>query len=119
MKALQLLIAIALFLAPAPSYSQSKGKSSERVYEKKTSIRKARTDTSDVSAILKDSTNAERGPVLNDNGNVNSSGAVDGERSNTGRPDADSAASYTVKRTKKTIKTGGAIMPDSTKKSKP
>jgi hypothetical protein len=117
MKAIKYLVITAFFLAPALSFAQ-KGKSTERVYEKRTSIRKARTDTSDVSAILKDSSNAETGPILNDNGTVSTTGTIDG-KSSTGRPDADTTTSYTVKKSKKTIRTGGAVLPDTTKRRKP
>ncbi|MCF2504877.1 hypothetical protein [Dyadobacter fanqingshengii] len=105
-------------ISPSIAFSQSRdsktGKS-ERTFQKKSSRLKSTTDTSDVSAIIKDSSNAESGPILNDNGNVSTTGTIDG-RSSTGRPDADTTGSYTVKRNKKTIKTGGAIMPDTTKR---
>ncbi|MEO6287659.1 MAG: hypothetical protein ABIN80_16635 [Dyadobacter sp.] len=119
MKTLQFIL-IALLLAPAISFAQSVDKKpgsskSQKVYQRKTSRTKVSTDTSDVNAILKDSANAESGPILNDNGNVSTTGTIDG-RSSTGRPDADTTASYTVKRRKKTIVTGGAIMPDTIKK---
>lgn len=94
-------------LAPAFSYAQS-GTSTkstqESHYQRKTKKHTVKTaDSSDLNAILKDSANAESGPILNDNGNVNSTGSIDGSRSSTGRPDADTTTTYTVKRKKKTI----------------
>lgn len=77
----------------------------------KTQVRPA--DSSDLNAILKDSANAETGPILNDNGNVNSTGSIDGSRSSTGRPDADTA-SYTVKRKKTVIRSRDGILRDTT-----
>lgn len=119
MKTLQLILLV-LFLMPAISFGQSSDKKSgsaksQKVYHRKTSRTKISTDTSDVNAILKDSANAESGPILNDNGNISTTGTIDG-RSSTGRPDTDTTTSYTVKRSKRTIRTGGAIMPDTTKK---
>ncbi|WAC13596.1 hypothetical protein [Dyadobacter pollutisoli] len=119
MKTLQLILLI-LFLTPAISFGQSSGKKSgssksQKVYHRKTTRTKISTDTSDVNAILKDSANAESGPILNDNGNISTTGTIDG-RSSTGRPGTDTTTSYTVKRSKKTIRTGGAIMPDTIKK---
>ncbi|MCF0041881.1 hypothetical protein LXM24_17375 [Dyadobacter sp. CY399] len=118
MKTLKILVIMMALISPSIAFSQSRdsktGKS-ERTFQKKSSRLKSTTDTSDVSAIIKDSSNAESGPILNDNGNVSTTGTIDG-RSSTGRPDADTTGSYTVKRNKKTIKTGGAIMPDTTKR---
>jgi hypothetical protein len=116
MKTLSLIIGI-LFLSTMHSFGQSKTRYHERVREEKSSLRKARTDTSDVTAIIKDSSNAETGPILNDNGTVSTTGTIDG-RSSTGRPDADSTTSYTTKRSKKTIKQAGAVLPDTTRKRK-
>lgn len=102
---------LALTLAmPAGAYAQSTDASSrspkqEQKYQRKTRKHQVKTaDSSDLSAILKDSANAETGPILNDNGAVNSSGTVDGSRSSTGRPDADTTTSYTVKRKKTVIR---------------
>ena len=120
MKTLKILLITMATIAPSIAFSQSRsaktesGKS-ERTFQKKSSRLKSTTDTSDVTAIIKDSSNAESGPILNDNGNVSTTGTIDG-RSSTGRPDADTTGSYTVKRNKKTIKTGGAVMPDTTKR---
>lgn len=103
MKALPILLAL-LFAIPAVSYAQTtERKKPAREYRKRTSSTRSATDTSDVSAILKDSSNAETGPILNDNGSVNSTGTIDG-RSSTGRPDADTTGSYSVKKRKTTIK---------------
>lgn len=79
---------------------------------------KTSTDSSDVTAIIKDSANAESGPILNDNGTVTSATDIaGGGRSSTGRPDADTTG-YNVKRKKKTMVTGGSVMPDTTRKRK-
>jgi ABC-type phosphate transport system substrate-binding protein len=104
-----LILALALTL-PACAFAQSSDASSrsprqEQKYQRKTKRHHLKTaDSSDLNAILKDSANAETGPILNDNGNVNSSGSIDGSRSSTGRPDADTTTSYTVKRKKTVIK---------------
>ncbi|MCE7066096.1 hypothetical protein [Dyadobacter sp. CY326] len=120
MKTLKIFLISMFITVPALTFAQSQdskgtSKKSERAYQKKSSRMKTSTDSSDVTAILKDSTNAESGPILNDNGNVSTNGTIDG-RSSTGRPDADTTGSYTVKRKKKTIRTGGSIMPDTTKR---
>lgn len=120
MKTLKILFITMVLIAPSVAFSQSQNsrtesKKSERTYQKKSSRIKTSTDTSDVTAIIKDSSNAESGPILNDNGNVSTTGTIDG-RSSTGRPDADTTGSYTVKRNKKVIKTGGSAMPDTTKR---
>lgn len=108
---MKLLKTFALILAltvPACAFAQSSDASSrsarqEQKYQRKTKTHHVKTaDSSDLNAILKDSANAETGPILNDNGSVNSSGTIDGSRSSTGRPGADT--SYTVKRRKTIIK---------------
>ena len=121
MKAIHLII-IAFLMAPLAGFSQSDNgntrvKKGERVYQKRTTQLKTEKDTSDVTAILKDSSNAETGPILNDNGSVSTTGTIDG-RSSTGRPDADTATSYSVKRSKTTIKTVNPSRGDSTKRKK-
>ncbi|SDD82037.1 hypothetical protein SAMN04487996_102270 [Dyadobacter soli] len=110
MKTLQtFLLALALTI-PACAVAQSSDASSrssrqEQKYQRKTKRHHVKTaDSSDLNAILKDSANAETGPILNDNGAVNSTGAVDGSRSSTGRPDADTTTSYSVKRKKTVIR---------------
>ncbi|MCF0068899.1 hypothetical protein LZD49_00360 [Dyadobacter sp. CY261] len=86
--------------------SRSKSSTQEHRYQRKTKRHQVKTaDSSDLNAILKDSANAETGPILNDNGAVNSTGSIDGSRSSTGRPDADTT-SYTVKRKKTVIRSG-------------
>ncbi len=110
MKQLRTLILVTALTLPACAWAQSTGTSSrsskqEHKYERKTKRHHVRSaDSSDINAILKDSSNAETGPILNDNGTVNSTGSVDGSRSSTGRPEADSSSSYTVKRKKTIIK---------------
>jgi hypothetical protein len=116
-KYLKTMLILAIICAPALSEAQSSSSRSETTYQKKTSSRKVSTDTSDLGTILKDSSNAETGPILNDNGSISTTGTIDG-RSSTGRPDADSTTSYTVKRTKRTIRTGGAVIPDTTKRKR-
>lgn len=108
MKPLKTFILALALTVPACAFAQSSDASSksskqEQRYQRKTKRHQIKSaDSSDLNAILKDSANAETGPILNDNGNVNSSGSVDGSRSSTGRPDADTTTSYTVKR-KKTV----------------
>ncbi|GGH22288.1 hypothetical protein ACN9ML_02175 [Dyadobacter endophyticus] len=110
MKLLKTLILALVLTVPACAFGQSSDASSkssrqEQKYQRKTKRHQIKTaDSSDLNAILKDSANAETGPILNDNGNVNSTGSVDGSRSSTGRPDADTTTSYTVKRKKTVIK---------------
>ncbi|KAA6431625.1 hypothetical protein FEM33_24940 [Dyadobacter flavalbus] len=117
------MVIIALLASPAVSFAQSRNNSSgtggsERSYHKKTSRTSVNKDSSDVTAILKDSANAESGPILNDNGNVSTTGLVDGSRSSTGRPGTDTLTSYSVKKTRKTMRSERAAMPDSTKRRK-
>jgi hypothetical protein len=62
MKTLQFIL-IVFLLTPALSFAQSSDKKSgstksQKVYQRKTSRTKITTDTSDVTAILKDSANA-------------------------------------------------------------
>lgn len=108
MKPLKTFILALVLAIPACVVAQSVDASSgsskkEHKYQRTTKRHQVKTaDSSDLNAILKDSANAETGPILNDNGNINSSGSIDGSRSSTGRPDADTATSYTVKR-KKTV----------------
>ncbi|WP_353720689.1 hypothetical protein [Dyadobacter sp. 676] len=84
---------------------QTRSSRHESSYQRKTARHQVKSaDSSDLNAILKDSSNAETGPILNDNGNVNSTGAIDGSRSSTGRPDADTT--YTIKRKKTVIRSG-------------
>lgn len=110
MKPLKMIILSLALTVPACAFAQSSDASSRssrqaQKYERKTKRHQVKTaDSSDLNAILKDSANAETGPVLNDNGNVNSTGSIDGSRSSTGRPDADTTTSYTVKRKKTVIK---------------
>lgn len=120
MRMLKLMFIVALLAAPAVSFSQSQNNTSgtERSYHKKTTRTTVNKDSSDVTAILKDSANAESGPILSDNGNVSTTGLVDGSRSSTGRPGADTLTSHSVKKTRKTMRSGNAAMPDSTKRKK-
>ncbi|MCE6987615.1 hypothetical protein [Dyadobacter sp. CY323] len=120
MKALSFIIVIVL-LSASNSFSQ-KTRYTERTHETRTSLKKVRKDSSDVTAILKDSANAETGPILNDNGSVSTTGTIDG-RSSTGRPDAeptqtDTTTTYTVKKTIRTLNPGETVKPDSSKKRK-
>lgn len=110
MKPLKTLILALALTIPACAYAQSgdaspRSSKQEQKYQRKTKKHHVKTaDSTDLNAILKDSANAETGPILNDNGTVNSSGTIDGSRSSTGRPDADTTTSYTVKRKKTVIR---------------
>ena len=120
MRALKHIFIIILLTSPFVSFSQenaSKKNKADTAQSKQTYQRKTRKTTTsaldNASSVRK-----ENAPVLNDNGNVNTTGIVDGSRSSTGRPNIDTTASYSVKRTKKTITTGGQAKPDSIKKPK-
>ncbi|MDR6806112.1 hypothetical protein J2Y45_003304 [Dyadobacter sp. BE34] len=110
MKLPKTLLMALLLTIPAWGFAQSGDASTrssrhEQKYQRKTKRHQVKTaDSSDLNAILKDSANAETGPILNDNGTINSSGSIDGNRSSTGRPQADTATSYTVKRKRTVIK---------------
>jgi len=110
MKPLKTFVLALVLTIPACTFAQSGDASTrssrqEQKYQRKTKRHQVKTaDSSDLNAILKDSANAETGPILNDNGTINSSGSIDGNRSSTGRPGADTATSYTVKRKKTVIK---------------
>ena len=121
MKTLKILFIATMLISPAIAFSQtqnSQSGKSERTHQKKSSRTRTSTDSSDVTAIIKDSANAESGPILNDNGTVTSSTDIaGGGRSSTGRPDADTTG-YNVKRKKITIVTDGSVMPDTTRKRK-
>lgn len=112
MKTLKSLLIILFFTVPVVSFSQTKSKSGESTYQRKT----RRTTTSGGTSI--DTIRKENAPVLEDNGSVNTTGIVDGSRSSTGRPGADTTVGYTVKRKKKIIYTEGTVLPDTTKKKK-
>lgn len=109
MKALKHILVITILAIPAIGFSQTQNST-----KTKTSKRVTVMDTSKRVNISKDPVIKENAPVLNDNGNVNTSGTVDGSRSSTGRPGADTTAGYTVRRRKKTITTGGVVYPDTT-----
>ncbi|WP_439556722.1 hypothetical protein [Dyadobacter sp.] len=115
MKAFPFIIALVLFSA-SNSFSQ-KARYTERTSETRTSLKTVKKDSSDVTAILKDSSNAESGPILKDDGSVSTTGTIDG-RSSTGRPDADTTTSYTVKRKVRTLNPGETTRTDSTRKRK-
>lgn len=122
MKLLITSVMVMLFALPLSVLAQSSDRSSrstqEQRYQRKAKRHQVKTaDSSDINAILKDSSNAETGPILNDNGTVNSTGAVDGSRSSTGRPDADTTA-YTVKRKKTVIGTNYRQPGDTTTRRK-
>ena len=113
MKTLKQIFFIAIFTIPAVCFAQTDGT------KKKTSKKVTVMDTSKRVNLSKDPVIKENAPVLNDNGNVNTNGTVDGSRSSTGRPNADTTAGYTVRRRKKTITTGGVVYPDTTTVKKP
>lgn len=113
MKALKHFIFFTIFIIPAVAFSQT-----QNATKTKTSKRVTVMDTSKRVNLSKDPVIKENAPVLNDNGNVNTSGTVDGSRSSTGRPGADTTAGYTVRRRKKTVTTGGVVYPDTTTSAK-
>jgi hypothetical protein len=123
MKLVKTIIIASILVLPAYTYAQTgntrtESSRQEHRYQRKTTKHRIKTaDSSDLNAILKDSANAETGPILNDNGNVNSSGTVDGSRSSTGRPDADTT-SYTVKRKKTVIRSSDGNFRDTTGRRK-
>jgi len=95
---------------PVFSWAQSEGSYKKKTYKKTVVI-----DTIKKADASKDPVIRENAPVLNDNGNVNTTGTVDGSRSSTGRPGVDTTGSYVRKR-KRTITTGGVIYTDTTAK---
>ncbi|WP_159467060.1 hypothetical protein [Dyadobacter sp. 3J3] len=114
MKSLKHFLFITILMIPAVGYSQT-----QNATKTKTSKRVTVMDTSKRVNLSKDPVIKENAPVLNDNGNVNTNGTVDGSRSSTGRPNADTTAGYTVRRRKRTITTGGVVYPDTTTVKKP
>ncbi|WP_031527368.1 hypothetical protein [Dyadobacter crusticola] len=113
MKALSLIITV-LFITASQSFAQ-KSRYTERTTETRTSLKTTKKDSSDVTAILKDSSNAESGPILKDDGSVSTTGTIDG-RSSTGRPDADTTTSYTVKKKVRRLNPDETVKTDSTRK---
>jgi hypothetical protein len=114
MKSLKHIFIIGLVLIPALSFSQTQDAS-----RKKSSKRVTVMDTSKRVNMSKDPVIKENAPVLDDKGEVNTTGTVDGSRSSTGRPDPDTTAGYTVRKRKRTIKTGGVVYPDTATAKKP
>ncbi|GLU55887.1 hypothetical protein [Dyadobacter frigoris] len=114
MKALKHFFIITILIIPTVGFSQT-----QNVTKTKTSKRVTVMDTSKRVNLSKDPVIKENAPVLNDNGNVNTNGTIDGSRSSTGRPGADTTAGYTVRRRKRTITTGGVVYPDTTTVKKP
>ncbi|CAG5017711.1 hypothetical protein DYBT9275_05830 [Dyadobacter sp. CECT 9275] len=114
MKKLIIILFFTLFALPemllAQTEDNGKRSSQNHTYHRKT------RKTTQVSGA--DSLTKGTGAILNDNGAVNSTGTIQGSRSSTGRPDADSTVSYTVKRKRKTIYVEGAGPADTGKKTK-
>ena len=118
MKTLKTILIIILMTSPFVSFSQENASRKNRAdsarsrqtYQNKTT---RKTVTTETNTIRK-----ENAPILNDNGSVNTTGAIDGSRSSTGRPDADTMTTYSVKKTKRTVTTGQPLKTDSAKKPK-
>ncbi|TDE15364.1 hypothetical protein [Dyadobacter psychrotolerans] len=115
MKTLKTIFILGLLFSPFLSLAQN-SKSDTVTYRKKVTRRTTTVGTTTVTDVLKDTINKENGPILNDNGSISTTGTIDG-RSATGRP-ADEQTGYTVKRSKKTIRSGAVVSPDSTKRKK-
>ena len=113
MKTARIFFVMAILASPLVSNAQRQDS-----YKKKTSRKTTIMDTSKRVDIQKDPILKENAPVLNDNGNVNTSGTVDGSRSSTGRPGVDTTVSYTRKR-KRTVTGAGVVYPDTTVKKNP
>lgn len=119
MKTLKSIFLIVCLVAPAMSFAQSgknrksQSDTAQTTYQKKTYKKTTTVGTSSVDTIRK-----ENSPVLEDNGQVNTTGIVDGNRSSTGRPDADTMVNYSVKKSKKTVRSGTQEMSDSTKRKR-
>jgi hypothetical protein len=100
------------------AFAQSKGQkqtSNEEIYHRKKTTRTTKTIRSKAEM---DSIRKVTAPIQNDNGTVNTTGIIDGSRSSTGRPGADTTVNYTVRKRKKVVQTGGVIITDTTKKKK-
>lgn len=115
MKTIKNIFLLACLIAPLISFSQSSQEKTETnkkpgTHQKRTYSRRTTTRT--------DTIRKQNAPILEDNGTVNSTEIVDGSRSSTGRPGADTLVNYTVKKRKKTSIPEGAIIPDSTKRKK-
>jgi len=115
MKTPKIFFTLLLISAGFISFGQT-STSDTVTYRKKVTKRTTTVGTTTVTDVLKDTINKENGPILNDNGSISTTGTIDG-RSATGRP-AEEQNGYTVKRSKKTIRSGGATIPDSTKRKK-
>ena len=115
MKTQKILCTLLFLSASIISFGQN-SKPDTVTYRKKVTKRTTTIGTTTVTDVLKDTINKENGPILNDNGNISTTGTIDG-RSATGRP-AEEQNGYTVKRSKRTIRSGGVVPPDSTKRKK-
>ena len=109
-----ILITAAILITPAIAFSQSQDASKKRSSRKVTVM-----DTSKRVNLSKDPVIKESAPVLDDKGELNTTGTVDGSRSSTGRPGADTTSGYTVRKRKRTIQSGGVVYPDSATAKKP
>jgi activator of 2-hydroxyglutaryl-CoA dehydratase len=118
MKKLTIIFILFCLATMSSVFAQSNGKkqtANEDTYHRKKITRTTKTVRSKAEM---DSIRKETAPIQNDNGTENTTGIVDGSRSSTGRPGADTTVSYTVRKRKKVIQTGGVIIPDTTKKKK-
>jgi hypothetical protein len=95
--------------------NEKKQTTNDETYRRKTTTRTTKTIGSKAEI---DSIKKVTAPILNDNGSTNTTGAIEGNRSSTGRPGADTTVSYTVRKRKKVVQTGGVIMQDTLKKKK-
>ena len=101
MKKLKILLIAMCVIAPALVFSQTvenKKSSSDTTQGKRAYKKRSYTRTTTKTAV--DTIRKENAPILGDNGNENTTGIVDGSRSSTGRPDADTMVNYSVKKSR-------------------
>jgi hypothetical protein len=111
MKAVKIILTLTLLSAPLLTFAQQQ----DTLYYKK-KVKRTTTSTT-VNDILRDTINRESGPILNDNGNVNTTGTIDG-RSSTGRNGSDTLTNSTVRKSRKTIRNVERTKPDTAERRK-